>query len=284
MDAEDSSPKWTQLEANERRVLGVLIEKAKTTPDAYPLTLKGLVTGSNQKRNRFPQMTLEEDHVEDAIDSLRTKGAVSIIQGDGRVEKYRHLAYDWLGVSKVELAIMGELLLRGAQTIGELRGRAARMEPIKGMAELGPLLESLLSKSLVVYLTPPGRGAVVTHNLYQPREMDKVRREHGVAMPGDTSDSAPSVTPPAASSGSDAASLSSPATTSSNPAADKPPVVATSPPTAVAGGPSAAAELAGLREEVAHLRSTLAAFQDEAEQSIADLQQQLADLQRQLGV
>jgi uncharacterized protein YceH (UPF0502 family) len=264
----DGGPKWTQLEAIERRVLGVLVEKAKTTPDAYPLTLKGLVTGSNQKSNRFPQMTVEEDQVEEALDSLRTKGAVSIIQGDGRVEKYRHLAYEWLGVDKVELAIMAELLLRGAQTIGELRGRAARMEPIKGMAELGPLLESLQAKSLVVYLTPPGRGAVVTHNLYQPREMEKVRREHGVTMPADGHP------------------VPAPAVGSPAPA----PVVATTQPTTAAeptpaatASPAASNEVEKLREEVSHLRNALTAFRDEAETSIDQLRQQLDDLNRQLG-
>ena len=260
----ESSPKWTQLEAIERRVLGVLIEKAKTTPDAYPLTLKGLVTGSKQKSNRFPQMAVDEDQVEEAIDSLRNRGAVAIIQGDGRVEKYRHLAYDWLGVSKVELAVMGELLLRGAQTVGELRGRAARMEPIKGMSELAPLVESLQAKSLVVYLTPPGRGAVVTHNLYQPREMDKVRREHGSSMPAD----APA-TP--------AASVPTPnvVAAQATPAAESTPAKSPS--------PAASGELDRLRDEVSQLRATLSTFRDDAEASIDELKQQLADLNRQLG-
>lgn len=178
----DQKPRWTALERNERRVLGVLVEKAKTTPAGYPLTLNSLRSGCNQKSNRFPQTELEEHHVEDAIDQLRQRGAVAIIQGDARVEKYRHLAYDWLGVDKVELAVMAELLLRGAQTIGELRGRAARMEPIKGMNELQPVLDSLVQKKLVIYLTPHGRGAVVTHNLYQPQELEKVRRDQGSAV------------------------------------------------------------------------------------------------------
>ena len=275
MDVNDPAPKWTQLEANERRVLGVLIEKAKTTPDAYPLTLKGLVTGSNQKSNRFPQMTLDEDRVEEAIEDLRTKGAVAIIQGDGRVEKYRHLAYDWLGVSKLELAVMGELLLRGAQTIGELRGRAARMEPIKGMAELGPLLESLQAKSLVVYLTPPGRGAVVTHNLYQDREMEKVRRENGVTMPGETSGGYAPPTP--------AAPTSTP-TPNPTPTPTPAPAAPMAVPPQASSGPTPSAELTGLREEVAHLRTMLASFQDETERSISDLQDQMDDLKRQLGI
>ncbi len=127
-------PKWTQLEALERRVLGVLVEKAKTTPDAYPLTLKGLATGCNQKSNRFPQVEVDNDQVEEAIDRLRSVGAVAVIQGDGRVEKYRHLAYEWLGVDKYEMAVMAELLLRersrlancGAGPRGWSRSRAWR--------------------------------------------------------------------------------------------------------------------------------------------------------------
>jgi uncharacterized protein YceH (UPF0502 family) len=261
-------PKWTQLEALERRVLGVLIEKAKTTPDVYPLTLKGLVTGSNQKSNRFPQMEVDEDRVADALEELRKVGAVAIIQGDGRVEKYRHLAYEWLGVDKVEMAVMAELLLRGAQTIGELRGRAARMEPIKGLDELGPILQSLQAKSLIVYLTPPGRGAVITHNLYQPREIEKVRREHGVSMPEDGHPRPQPVIErdePA----------HAPAPTPMAPPRPQP-VPASSPS-------NASSEVTALREEVAHLRTSLSAFRDETEASIAILQEQLTDLNRQLG-
>lgn len=272
----DGSPKWTQLEPLERRVLGVLVEKAKTTPDAYPLTLKGLVTGSNQKSNRYPQMDVDEDRVEEAIDRLRTVGAVSIIQGDGRVEKYRHLAYDWLGVDKMELAVMAELLLRGAQTLGELRGRAARMEPIKGMAELGPLLESLQAKSLVIYLTPPGRGAVVTHNLYQPREMDKLRREHGIAMPAHPHPD-PGIAASAIAKQVASAPASMPTVTTSSAVSQESVAAQTS------SDIDPQVELVGLREEVAHLRTSLAVIKDETEESIADIRRQLEDLNRQLG-
>lgn len=265
-----SPPKWTQLESLERRVLGVLIEKAKTTPDVYPLTLKGLVSGSNQKSNRFPQMEVDEDRIADALEELRKVGAVAIIQGDGRVEKYRHLAYEWLGVDKVEMAVMAELLLRGAQTIGELRGRAARMEPIKGLDELGPVLQSLQAKQLIVYLTPPGRGAVITHNLYQPREMEKVRREHGVSMPEDGHPR-----PQLSTDRTEPAPISTPAPTSFAPPRPQP--IPSSSPS------NSSSEVANLREEVAHLRTSLAAFRDETEANIATLQDQLADLNRQLG-
>ena len=187
---QDDSPRWQPLGKIERRVVGVLVEKAKTTADNYPLSLNALVNGCNQKSNRVPQMQLDEEQVAEAIDRLRMIGAVSIIQGDGRVEKYRHLLYEWLSVDKVELAVMAELLLRGEQTLGDLRGRAARMEPIKGIAELQPIVESLRQKGLILLLTPLGRGCVVTHALYQEQELSKLRAEF------DGRDSAPSEAAP----------------------------------------------------------------------------------------
>lgn len=172
------APKWRPLGSYERRVAGVLVEKAKTTPDAYPLTLNALRNGCNQKSNRAPVLNMEETHVEDAIDKLRAYGAVVEIQGDGRVPKFRHMMYEWLGVDKVEMAVMVELLLRGAQTVGELRGRAARMEPIPDLAALWPVLESLQQKKLLIFLSPRGRGCTVTHALYMPNELDKVKAQH----------------------------------------------------------------------------------------------------------
>jgi uncharacterized protein YceH (UPF0502 family) len=177
------APRWRPLEGIERRVLGVLIEKAKTTPESYPLSLNALRSGCNQKNNRSPLMQLEESTIEEALDALREAGAAAVVQGGGRIDRYRHLAYEWLGVDKVELAVMAELLLRGSQTVGELRGRAARMEPIKGLSELQPTLDSLQAKGLIQYLTPPGRGSIVTHTLYLDREMDKVRREAAASEP-----------------------------------------------------------------------------------------------------
>ena len=114
--------RWRALSKIDRRVAGVLVEKAKTTPDQYPLTVNSLVNGCNQKNNRDPNMQLEEADVMESLDRLKSAGAVAEIQGSGRVAKFRHLLYDWLGVDKVELAVMAELLLRGAQTEGELRG------------------------------------------------------------------------------------------------------------------------------------------------------------------
>ncbi len=169
-------PKWQPLGRLERRVLGVLVEKAKTTPEAYPLTLNSLTNGCNQKSNRDPHMELEPENVETALEHLRKLSAVVEVVGSGRVAKFRHLMYEWMGIDKAEAAVMTELLLRGPQTIGELRGRAARMEPIADVNALRPILQSLSDKHLIISLTPAGRGQVVTHSLYPAEELEKVKR------------------------------------------------------------------------------------------------------------
>src|SRR5438045_459104 len=147
---------WPVLSLHERRVLGVMVEKAKTTPDAYPLSLNALVTGCNQKSNREPVLNLEDYEVEQALAEAQQKGlAVKVI--GGRVERWRHALYDGWHVNKVELAVLGELLLRGPQTEGELRARASRMEPVDDLEALRLVLHSLAERRLVVYLTPEGR-------------------------------------------------------------------------------------------------------------------------------
>ena len=180
------------LSSRQRRVFGVLIEKAKTTPDAYPMTVNALVAGSNQKNNREPQTSYTAEEVEQTLEELRALGAVTEVQGSGRVAKYRHHAYEWLGVEKTELAVMTELLLRGEQTLGELRGRAARMEPIADTAALKPVVDSLVKKGLMIELTPQGRGQIVSHNLYKERELNelKVRLAGYVPPPASSSEEA----------------------------------------------------------------------------------------------
>ena len=177
-DNEQSPPdkNWQPLTLRQRRVVGVLIEKAKTTPDAYPMTLNALVAGSNQKSNRSPQLQLDTEDVADTLDQLRAIHAVVEVHGDGRVAKFKHMMYEWLGVNKVELAIMGELLLRGEQSVGDLRGRASRMERIESVAALQPLLQGLMDRGLVIALTPAGRGQLVTHGLYPEAELNQVRQ------------------------------------------------------------------------------------------------------------
>jgi len=171
-DESTDEPKMSPvpLSASARRVLGVLVEKAKTTPDNYPLTLAGVVTGSNQKSNRDPKMDLDEDDVLLALDELRKVGAAREVQGSGRAIKYRHAAYDWLDVDGPGSAVMTELLLRGPQTLGELRTRASRMHPFADLNAMKSVVSDLADKGLVESLTPPGRGQVFSHTLYPAQE------------------------------------------------------------------------------------------------------------------
>jgi uncharacterized protein YceH (UPF0502 family) len=242
----------------------VLVEKAKTTPENYPLSLNAVVNGCNQKSNRFPQMQLDADEAEEALTQLREMGAVVQIEGDGRVDKFRHLLYEWLGVDKVEMAVMAELLLRGAQTLGELRGRAARMERIADIGALRPVVDSLHRKQLLVYLTPPGRGCAVTHNLYEPQELAKLQAEFGgqvdsPATPVPTRSPAPAAPAPTGPTAA-AASTSPPAVTA-----------------ALAGSNQRSTEqLSIVQRELAELREEMAA-------ELAALREELADLKRQLG-
>ena len=264
-----AAPKWRALERTERRVAGVLAEKAKTTPESYPLSLNGLVNGCNQKSNRFPQMQLDEDQVSQALDVLRHAGAVSLIQGDGRVEKFRHLLYDWLGVDKAELAVMTELLLRGAQTLGELRGRAARMEPIADIGALMPIVDRLRQKNLLIYLSPPGRGAVVTHNLYQPQELAKLKSEQGAA----TDSPAPAA---AGSTGESAPKMSR------DP--HSPPPTYRADALKVAAPTSASdSALQSLRDEIVALRRELTDLREHADLTANELRRNIDDLRSQLG-
>ncbi len=171
------------LDPIERRVLGTLIEKGKTTPDQYPMSLNGLVSGCNQKSNRDPVMTLDEERVSRALGRLRESGAVAEVFGSGRIARYRHLAYEWLGVEKEELSILGELLLRGEQSEGDLRGRASRMDPIPDLAVLRTHLDRLAGRGLVIWLSPPGRGRLLTHGLLPPDELREVQVRIGGGAP-----------------------------------------------------------------------------------------------------
>lgn len=175
---ETPAPRWRPLNSIDRRVLGVLGEKAKTTPDTYPMSLNGVVAGCNQKSNRSPVMQLEADQVEESLDRLRQFGAVALVEGAGRVQKYRHYLYEWLGVGKIELSVMIELLLRGPQTEGELRGRVSRMDPIDDLNALRELLNALKAKGLILPLTPEGRGQVFTHALFPQRDLDHQKTQH----------------------------------------------------------------------------------------------------------
>jgi uncharacterized protein YceH (UPF0502 family) len=134
------------LTSNEIRVLGSLIEKQITTPEYYPLTLNSLTLACNQKNNRNPVTTLTEAEVEQALDSLREKNLAYVFYGStSRVPKFKHVA-DNLHLSPAELAVMCVLMLSGAQTAGEIRGRAYRLYEVTGLEEIEQTLYLLSTK------------------------------------------------------------------------------------------------------------------------------------------
>jgi uncharacterized protein YceH (UPF0502 family) len=125
-------------------VLGALIEKDITTPDYYPLSLNALVNACNQKNNRDPVMTLDEDAVRAALESLQRQRLAGLASGaDGRVTKYEHRLQEVFNFDRREIAILCVLLLRGAQTPGELRGRAERMYRFEELEDVVATIDRL---------------------------------------------------------------------------------------------------------------------------------------------
>ncbi|MBL8693552.1 MAG: DUF480 domain-containing protein [Planctomycetes bacterium] len=177
-----SAPARLVLSAVERRVLGTLIEKGMTTPEQYPLSLNALVNGCNQKSNRDPIVAYDEPTVDGALQSLIKRGLAANTTGfSGRVERYSSIVGRALELTSVEIAVLGELLLRGPQTEGELRIHASRMKPIADLETLGSILTKLrnFTPPLVARLTPEGvsRGVRWTHLCYSDRELERIRAE-----------------------------------------------------------------------------------------------------------
>lgn len=145
----------------EVRILGSLIEKEMTTPEYYPLSLNALTNACNQKSNRDPVLALDETEVVRALDSLRHQGlAMQAASDGGRVPKYQHNLAQKLYLEPEELAILCELLVRGPQTVGELRGRAERMRPLGSLEAVEQILTGLMEREtpLVAKLSrQPGR-------------------------------------------------------------------------------------------------------------------------------
>lgn len=136
-----------ELSPDEARILGVLIEKAFTTPELYPLTLNAIVNGCNQRNNRDPVTSITEDAARTALDDLKAIGLVTQVDQMGaRVPKYRHRGPEALHVGPAFLAVLAELLLRGPQTLGEVRTRASRMVPIDSVEAAGDLLRTLCDR------------------------------------------------------------------------------------------------------------------------------------------
>jgi uncharacterized protein YceH (UPF0502 family) len=138
------------LDAVQVRVLGCLIEKQRTTPDAYPLSLNGLRLACNQTTNRDPVVEYDEPTIREAIAALSRKGWVRLASGAGsRAVKYRHLLDRELSVSDADLSVLAVLLLRGAQTSGELKQRTERLHAFAGLEDLEATLTTLAERELV---------------------------------------------------------------------------------------------------------------------------------------
>jgi len=137
----------------ELRVLGCLIEKQRTTPDQYPLSLNALRLACNQTTNRDPIVDYDEPTIRDALTRMSDRGWVRLASGPGsRAVKFRHLLEDALGVSRAELSLLGVLMLRGAQTPGELKQRTDRLHSFESLPELEQTLDGLIGRELVARL------------------------------------------------------------------------------------------------------------------------------------
>jgi uncharacterized protein len=164
------------LPAAERRVFGVLLEKALAQPSYYPMTLNAIVAACNQKSNRDPLTSLDEDAVYAALEALRQRGLVArLLAGmSGRVDRFKHDAKDRLGWEKPQRAVMAELLLRGPQTLGELRSRCSRMFPFENVEAVTAVVQGLCQgENPVVAALPRASGQSViryTHRLYPDGE------------------------------------------------------------------------------------------------------------------
>jgi uncharacterized protein YceH (UPF0502 family) len=131
----------------ETRVLGSLVEKQVTTPEYYPLTLNALTLACNQKNNRHPVTSYSENQVADALESLREKNLTYVFYGStSRVPKYKHVMPEVMHLDHAETALMCVLMLRGAQTLGELRGSAARLHEFSSLEEVEETLNGLISR------------------------------------------------------------------------------------------------------------------------------------------
>lgn len=134
------------LTPEEVRVLGALLEKEATTPEYYPLTLNSLVAACNQKSNRWPVVEFGEGDVHLALDGLRTKGMAAEIVGNGRVPKYAQRYTEKINLGRRESAILCVLLLRGPQTLGEIKGRTERVYEFADLEEVELVLQKLAAR------------------------------------------------------------------------------------------------------------------------------------------
>lgn len=169
-----TKPAPVPLSPIQRRVLGVLVEKAFTTPDSYPLTANSVVTACNQKSNREPVSNYEPHEVDDALLTVKDMGLVTqVFPATGRTERWKQQLRDAWNLERPFLSILAELFLRGPQSEGDLRARASRMAPIASLDELRDFLATLADRGLVRRLSPEGRkrGVMWGHLFLSEREL-----------------------------------------------------------------------------------------------------------------
>jgi uncharacterized protein YceH (UPF0502 family) len=175
-----------ELSAAETRVLGCLLEKQRTTPDAYPLSLNALRLACNQSTNRDPVVDYDDAVVRDALHRLERRGYTRLASGAGsRAPKYRHLLADALPMREDEQAVMCVLMLRGPQTPGELKQRTERMHAFDDLAAVHATLERLIERELVARLERrPGHKEERYAQLLQGEDEQPARQQQVASTPG----------------------------------------------------------------------------------------------------
>ena len=195
----------------ERRVLGVLLEKSLAQPQYYPMSVNAIVTGCNQKSNRDPVMSLDEEAVWDTLERLRAVGLTARLMpgGASRVDRFKHEVKNLLGWERPQWAVMAELLMRGPQTVGELRGRCARMYPFDNTEAVSAVLDNLSQEQpprVQALPRAPGQSAVrFAHRLYPADEWEKLAEAPVASAPARVA--AAEVAPPGGASSSTPAAV-----------------------------------------------------------------------------
>jgi uncharacterized protein YceH (UPF0502 family) len=224
------------LSASEARVLGCLLEKQRTTPEQYPLSLNSLRLACNQSTNRDPVVAYDEATIRDALHRLERRKLVRFASGS-RAAKYRHLLEEVLPLQEGERAVLTVLLLRGAQTPGELKQRTERMHPFAGLADVHEALDSLIGRELASRLERrPGQKEERYEQLMQRGEEDETAHTSPVTGEAERS-----------STNGEASGVASPS-----------PAPAERSPSAAENPKPAGAELQELRERVERLEREVA--------------------------